>query len=65
MIGALWLPGVGFQIRRTAIAARARDAGTERADQFHSLLKTWRVLGWPAFPSSVATAWPTVTKPNL
>ena len=65
LIGALWLPVVWLQSRLARLAAAAREAGTSLPDRFHTLMRIWFALGWPAFASLIAIVWLMVAKPDI
>lgn len=65
LIGACWLPVVWLQIRVRELAVAARRDGAQPPARFHSYMKLWFALGWPAFLAVLATFYLMVYKPAL
>lgn len=63
LIGALWLPVVGMQVRMRdmAVAAAARNEALPPA--YHRLFRTWFAFGVPAFVAIMGILWLMVAKP--
>ena len=63
LAGACWLPVVWIQIRMRDMAQVAARAGSDLPQQYWRYLRTWTLLGIPAFIAMVAVFWLMVTKP--
>jgi uncharacterized membrane protein len=63
VIGACWLPVLVLQVRARNLAQLAADAGTTLPPAYHSAMRWWFWLGWPAFLSVLAIFWLMVMKP--
>ncbi|WEN14009.1 DUF2269 domain-containing protein [Rhodanobacter sp. AS-Z3] len=63
--GACWLPVVWLQWRVRDMAAVALRDGTSLPPLCHRYMRTWFVLGWPAFIAVVLVFWLMVAKPAL
>lgn len=61
--GLCWLPVVWIQIQLKNMAAASAQDGTALPERYHSLFKTWFLLGWPAFTGIVAVFFLMVFKP--
>jgi uncharacterized membrane protein len=64
LVGACWLPVVVIQIRLARLAATASATGTALPEEFHRSMRTWFLLGWPAFMGMLAIFWLMVAKPT-
>jgi uncharacterized membrane protein len=62
--GACWLPVVGIQIEMRRIVDRLAE-GEALPARYFTLLRTWFLLGWPAFSDVVVIFWLMVAKPDL
>ncbi len=51
LAGACWLKVVQLQYRMRKFAIRASERGEPLAEEYHSAMKLWFILGWPAFVS--------------
>ena len=63
--GACWLPVVAIQIRVRDLATAAVASGEPLPPRYHSLMRAWWALGWPAFAAVALTFWLMVRKPSL
>jgi uncharacterized membrane protein len=63
VIGACWLPVLALQVRARNLARTAADSGTPLPATYHSAMRWWFWLGWPAFLSVMAIFWLMVMKP--
>ena len=61
--GACWLPVVWIQIKMRDMAQVAARDGTDLPAQYWRYLRTWTLLGIPAFIAMVAVFWLMVSKP--
>jgi uncharacterized membrane protein len=64
LAGACWLPVVFLQMRMRTFSTEALRTGVLPA-QYHSCMRWWFALGWPAFVAVVVTFWLMVAKPVL
>lgn len=62
LTGACWLPVVAIQIRLARLAAAAHAQGAPLPPEFARAMRTWFVLGWPAFLAVLAIFWLMVRK---
>ena len=60
-----WLPVVVLQIRARDLARAAAAAGTPLPPAYFRAMRTWFILGWPAFLSLVLVFALMVTRPDL
>jgi uncharacterized membrane protein len=63
LVGALWLPVVGIQIRMRNLARAARDAGEALSPGFFRLYCIWLACGFPAFSAMIVIVWLMLFKP--
>ncbi|OWU84860.1 membrane protein [Oceanicola sp. 22II-s10i] len=63
VVGAFWLPVVGFQIRLRDMARAARDERRALPPAYHRLYRLWFAFGFPAFAAVLAIVWLMLTKP--
>lgn len=61
--GACWLPVVWIQIKMRDMAQVAAREGTDLPQQYWRYLRTWTLLGIPAFIAMVLVFWLMVSKP--
>jgi len=65
LAGLCWLKVVQLQYRMKHLANTAARAGEELPPDYHRAMKTWFVLGWPAFASLIVIFMLMVMKPDL
>jgi uncharacterized membrane protein len=65
LAGACWLPVVWIQLRMRNLAKNAATRSEALPSEYRRLMRTWFVLGWPAFLAVLAIFWLMVTKPVL
>ena len=63
--GACWVPVVIIQIRVRDIAAVSAENNDPLPESYGRYMKTWFLLGWPAFLSVLAIFGLMVSKPSL
>jgi len=63
LAGACWLPVVWIQIRMRDLAVDAAARGEPLPPRYFALLRTWTILGMPAFAAFVAIFWLMIAKP--
>jgi uncharacterized membrane protein len=63
-VGACWLPVLWLQIRARDLAMQAVASGSALPPAYHSVMRAWFWLGWPAFISVLAIFWLMVAKPG-
>jgi uncharacterized membrane protein len=63
LVGALWLPVVGIQMRMRNLARAARDSGEALSPGFFRLYRIWLACGFPAFSAMIAIVWLMLFKP--
>lgn len=63
--GLCWLPVVWIQARLRALAEDAARDNAPLPGEYYRLVRTWFVLGWPAFLSVIAIFAVMVWKPQL
>ena len=63
--GTCWLPVVFLQMRARDLSAAALRSGTPLPAAYHTCMRRWFALGWPAFAAVVVTFWLMVAKPAL
>ena len=63
--GACWLPVVALQLRMRDLSAEAARSGHALPPDYHTCMRWWFALGWPAFAAVVTTFWLMVAKPAL
>ncbi|MCF6293308.1 MAG: DUF2269 domain-containing protein [Robiginitomaculum sp.] len=49
MVGICWLPVVAIQMKVRNLAGLAANGDNQAQQQIQSLMRTWFMLGWPAF----------------
>lgn len=59
LAGLCWVPVVFIQLRM----ARMQETGGFDQSQYRRLLRTWFLLGWPAFLGLIAIFWLMIAKP--
>ena len=62
--GACWLPVVWMQLQMREMAREAMEAGTPMPARYARYLRTWVLLGIPAFLALVVVFWLMVSKPS-
>ena len=62
-VGACWLPVVWLQVRARDLAREAAASGAPLPARYHRVMRTWFVLGIPAFLGVVAIFVLMVVKP--
>jgi len=62
---ACWVPVVVLQIRVRELAADAVRLGTPLPAEYHSAMRLWLALGWPAFLALVVIFLLMIGKPDL
>lgn len=62
---ACWVPVVILQLRVRELAKAAVRSHTPLAADYHSAMRLWFVLGWPAFIALVVVFLLMVAKPDL
>lgn len=62
-VGVCWLPVVWLQARARNLARAAVATGEPLPAAYHSAMRWWFWLGWPAFLSVIAIFWLMVVKP--
>jgi uncharacterized membrane protein len=62
-VGCCWLPVLWLQWRARMLAEQSVAAGTELPAAYHTVMRYWMWLGWPAFAGVLAIFWLMVTKP--
>ena len=65
LAGVCWLKVVQLQYRMKDLVIAAADNGEELPPDYHRAMKTWFVLGWPAFASLIVIFVLMVMKPDL
>ena len=65
LAGACWLPVVWIQIRLRDFARDANARAVALPSEYRHLMRTWFVLGWPAFLAVLVIFWLMVEKPVL
>jgi uncharacterized membrane protein len=64
LVGVCWLPVVIIQTRMRDFADQAARADEPSLPPlYHRLMRTWFMLGWPAFLFVLAIFWLMVAKP--
>lgn len=63
--GICWLPVVWLQIRMAAMAQRAARDGTPLPGPYVRYMRTWELLGYPAFVAMLGVFYLMVAKPSL
>lgn len=64
LAGACWLPVVWLQIRMRNLANQAVDDGSSLPPCYRSYMRTWFILGWPAFLAVVIIFFLMIFKPT-
>ena len=64
LVGCCWLPVLWLQIRARNLARAAVASGSALPAAYHSAMRWWFWLGWPAFVSVIAIFWLMVMKPS-
>jgi uncharacterized membrane protein len=64
VVGTCWLPVLVLQVRARNLAQAASDADTALPPAYHSAMRWWFWLGWPAFLSVLTIFWLMVMKPS-
>lgn len=65
LIGALWLPVVWIQIQLRNLARRAAATEMPLPPRYHTLLRVWIWLGFPAFAMIVVIVWLMISRPEI
>lgn len=65
LAGACWLPVVWLQIRMRDLARANLDAQSDLPAAYHTYMRAWFLLGWPAFLAIIAIFALMVAKPEL
>jgi uncharacterized membrane protein len=65
LAGACWLPVVWIQMKLRNLARNANARSEALPVEYRRLMRTWFVLGWPAFLAVLAIFWLMVAKPIL
>jgi uncharacterized membrane protein len=65
LAGACWLPVVWIQIQLRNLATEAAARAVPLPLRYHRLMRSWFVLGWPAFLAVLAIFLLMVTKPSF
>jgi uncharacterized membrane protein len=60
-----WAPVVWLQIRAQRLAQEAVERGEPLGPTYHSTMRWWFALGWPAFLGLIGVFWLMVAKPSL
>jgi len=63
--GACWLPVVWLQIRARDLASAAAASEAALPQEYHSCMRLWFALGWPAFAAVLVIFWLMTAKPEL
>ena len=63
--GACWIPVVALQLRAKRLAATAADGDEPLPPAYHRAMRTWFLLGWPAFAAVIVIFWLMIAKPAL
>ena len=63
--GGCWLAVVRLQLRVARLAGHAAAGGLPLPAEYHSAMRAWLRLGWPAFFALLGTVWLMVAKPEL
>ncbi len=63
--GTCWLPVVWIQLRLRNLANTAATRSQALPVEYRRLMRTWFVLGWPAFLAVLVIFWLMVAKPVL
>ncbi len=63
--GLCWLKVVALQYHMRALAVEARRTGQPLTADFHRAMRTWFILGWPAFIGLTVVFALMVLKPEL
>lgn len=54
LTGACWLPVVWLQARMRDMAEAAHSSGKALPARYHTFMRRWFILGWPAFAAVLA-----------
>lgn len=65
LAGACWLPVVWLQIKMRNLARASLDAQSDLPAAYHTYMRAWFLLGWPAFLAIIAIFALMVAKPVL
>lgn len=65
LAGACWLPVVWLQIRMRDLARASLETQSDLPAAYHTYMRAWFLLGWPAFLAVIAIFALMVGKPNL
>lgn len=63
--GAAWLPVLWIQRRMRDLAGAAAADGKPLPAEYHRLIRSWLLLGFPGFGSVAAIVWLMIAKPAL
>lgn len=64
LAGACWLPVVWLQIRMRNLANQAVDDGSSLPPRYRCYMRTWFILGWPAFLAVIIIFFLMIFKPT-
>lgn len=64
VVGACWLPVLWLQVRARNLAQAAVDRNEPLPAAYHSAMRWWFWLGWPAFIAVIGIFWLMVMKPG-
>lgn len=64
LVGIFWIPVVFIQIRLRNILQYAKDQNAALPPSYNKLMKSWFILGWPAFFSIIAIFYLMVARPT-
>ena len=65
LTGACWLPVVWLQIRVRDLARESVETDSKLPATYYGYMRTWFLLGWPAFIAVIAIFALMVAKPGL
>ena len=60
-----WFPVVAIQLKIRDLAARAATEGGALPPHYHSLMRRWFLLGWPAFLALIGIFYLMTARPEL
>lgn len=64
VVGACWLPVLWLQVRARNLAHAAATSGASLPAAYHTAMRWWFWLGWPAFLGVIAIFWLMVARPG-
>ncbi len=62
---ACWVPVVWLQMRAAKLAQAAAETDGVLSDEYRKVMRTWFMLGWPAFLALLIIFGLMIAKPNL